>query len=167
MRRNRHSLRITCPSAVRLFERFHRVEKAQGRTHEGSGIGLALVQELVKLHGGSITAESEVGRGTTFTVSIPLGSQHLPRDQVGSSRTAAQPTTASSPFVEEALRWLPDADQRPATGSELPLVQDEPTGPASSLLRADEDRPFVLVADDNADMRQYIVRLLGQHYRTE
>ena len=150
-----------------LFERFHRVENARGRTHEGSGIGLALVQELVKLHGGSISATSEVGRGTTFTVRIPLGSQHLPNDQVGSSRTAAQPTTQASPFVEEALRWLPDADQRTATSSELPQLQGDPTGPAASLQLLEDDRPLVLVADDNADMRQYIVRLLGQHYRTE
>src|SRR5581483_9158171 len=53
---------IPAEEMPRLFERFHRVENARGRTHEGSGIGLALVQELVKLHGGSITAESEVGR---------------------------------------------------------------------------------------------------------
>ena len=151
----------------RLFERFHRVENAHGRTHEGSGIGLALVQELLKLHGGSITATSEVGRGTTFTVSIPLGSQHLPDDQVGSSRTVAQPTTTANPFVEEALRWLPESGQRPATGSKLLRPQDEPTGSASSLKRADDDRPLVLVADDNADMRQYVVRLLSEHYRTE
>ena len=150
-----------------LFDRFYRVENARGRTHEGSGIGLALVQELVKLHGGSISATSEVGRGTTFTVSIPLGSQHLPRDQVGSERTAAKPTTSANPFVEEALRWLPDSDQRPATGSELPSLEHEATVPALSPQRLEDDRPLVLVADDNADMRQYIVRLLGQHYRTE
>ena len=150
----------------RLFERFHRVENARGRTHEGSGIGLALVQELLKLHGGSITATSEVGRGTTFTVSIPLGSQHLPDDQVGSSRADALTTTAN-PFVEEALRWLPESDQRPATGSALPRPPDEPTGAASSLTRVDDERPLVLVADDNADMRQYVVRLLSEHYRTE
>ena len=158
---------IPAEEIPRLFERFHRVENARGRTHEGSGIGLALVQELVKLHGGSISATSEVGRGTTFTVLIPLGSKHLPPDQVGSSRTAAQPTTQASPFVEEALRWLPDADQRPATGSELPRLQDEAAVPASSLQWAGDDRPLVLVADDNADMRQYIVRLLGPHFRTE
>ncbi len=151
----------------RLFERFHRVENARGRTHEGSGIGLTLVQELVKLHGGSITAESEVGRGTTFTVSIPLGSKHLPPDQVGNRPAAAHPTTGASPFVEEALRWLPDADQRPAPGSELPSIQDDPTGPATSPHGPDDERPLVLVADDSADMRQYIVRLLSQHYRTE
>ena len=95
---------IPADEMPRLFERFHRVENAQGRTHEGSGIGLALVQELVKLHGGSITAESEVGRGTTFCVSIPLGTEHLPRDQVVIRQIASQNAAGASTFVEEALR---------------------------------------------------------------
>ena len=69
----------------RLFERFHRVEGARGRTHEGTGIGLALVQELVKLHGGSIFVESELGRGSTFTVHIPFGTAHLPRERIGAA----------------------------------------------------------------------------------
>jgi signal transduction histidine kinase len=63
-----------------LFERFHRVKGARGRSYEGSGIGLALVQELVKLHGGAVRVKSEVGKGSTFTVSIPTGSAHLPAD---------------------------------------------------------------------------------------
>lgn len=151
----------------RLFERFHRVENARGRTHEGSGIGLALVQELVKLHGGSISADSEVGRGTTFTISIPMGSQHLPHDQVCNWPSAAQPTTGANAFVEEALRWLPDVDLRSALGSELPSIQDDPTDVATLPGGPDDERPLVLVADDNADMRQYVVRLLDAHYRTE
>ncbi|MBG6071043.1 MULTISPECIES: ATP-binding protein [unclassified Polaromonas] len=158
---------VSAEEVPRLFERFHRVETARGRTHEGSGIGLALVQELVKLHGGSIRADSELGRGTMFTLSIPLGSQHLPGDQVRNRPLAAQLTTEANLFVEEALRWLPDADQQPAPGSKLPAFQDDPTGPAPSPQRTEDERPLVLVADDNADMRQYVVRLLGAHYRTE
>ena len=149
---------ILSQNIPRLFERFYRVENARGRTHEGSGIGLSLVQELVKLHGGTITVESKLGRGTTFIVSIPLGAQHLPGDQVGSGHTAVQPTISASLFVEEALRWLPDANQRPAADPELPSLRDAPQA---------GDRPLVLVADDNADMRQYIVRLLAPHYRVE
>ncbi len=72
-----------------LFERFHRVKGARGRSYEGSGIGLALVQELVKLHGGTVRVKSEVGQGTTFTVSIPTGSAHLPADRLGRERTLA------------------------------------------------------------------------------
>lgn len=160
---------VSAADIPRLFERFYRVDNARGRTHEGSGIGLTLVQELVKLHGGSISVESELGRHTTFTVRVPLGSQHLPRDQLGSTRTAAQSTGGASPFVEEALRWLPGAD-RPSSTDAAPLsLQDDPTGPAASCPPPDDndDRPRVLVADDNADMRQYIVRLLGEHYCTD
>ena len=73
---------IPADELPRLFERFHRIEGAKGRTFEGSGIGLALVSELVKLHGGTIRVDSEVGRGTSFTVRIPFGSAHLPRDRV-------------------------------------------------------------------------------------
>ena len=91
----------------RLFDRFHRVEGAQGRSFEGSGIGLALVQELVKLHGGDISVDSEVGRGTTFTVTVPLGAAHLPDGRIDTSTGDRSTSTRAKTFVEEALRWLP------------------------------------------------------------
>src|SRR5262249_24495290 len=65
---------IPAEELPRLFERFHQVQGVRGRALEGTGIGLALVAELVKLHGGSIRAESMLGRGSTFIVSLPLGS---------------------------------------------------------------------------------------------
>ncbi len=120
---------IPAEEMARLFERFHRVENARGRTHEGSGIGLALVQELVKLHGGSITAESEVGKGTTFTVSIPLGSQHLPGDQVGSGRTAAQPTTGANPFVVEASALASRRRSAPCSRLGVAIIPRRPDRP--------------------------------------
>jgi signal transduction histidine kinase len=151
----------------RLFERFHRVENARGRTHEGSGIGLALVQELVKLHGGSIAAESAPGRGTTFTVRVPLGSAHLPPEQIGGSRPLDSTVTGAGPFVEEALRWLPEDDEDDA-GSELPSRYEALPVPAPGPdPNAAVERPRVLVADDNADMRQYIVRLLSERYQVK
>jgi signal transduction histidine kinase/DNA-binding response OmpR family regulator len=145
---------VAAEDLPRLFERFHRVEGAGGRSFEGSGIGLALVQELVKLHGGAITADSVKGGGTTFTILIPLGDQHLPADQV---RAKAAPTglVNAQAFVEEALRWLPDPG-------------DIIAGPAV----AGPDRPGagkrVILADDNADMRDYVRRLLtAQGYEVE
>jgi signal transduction histidine kinase len=150
----------------RLFERFHRVENARGRTHEGSGIGLALVHELVKLHGGSITAGSEVGRGTTFLVSIPLGSEHLPRERVGSGRGPAPTAAGASLFVEEALRWLPH-DEADGASAELPTDPDDLSALLLPAGQAASDRPRVLVADDNADMRRYVVRLLAGAYAVE
>ena len=76
----------------RVFERFHRIEGARGRSFEGSGIGLALIRELAGLHQGSIRVESREGQGSTFTVAIPFGVSHLPRDRVDRERTS--PSTA-------------------------------------------------------------------------
>ena len=78
---------IPAPELPRVFERFHRIEGQRGRSFEGSGIGLALVRELVRLHGGAIAVESEVGRGTTFTVTLPFGAAHLPAEQVDGARS--------------------------------------------------------------------------------
>ena len=144
----------------RLFERFHRVEGTPGRTHEGSGIGLALVHEILKLHGASIEAESELGRGTTFRVRLPFGSAHLPADRI--KRANALPAAnASLPFVHEASRWLPGAvpepDSRPADNAEGALHQR-----FKSTFGA-----RVVLADDNSDMRAYVRDLLAPFYSVE
>src|SRR6185437_7409150 len=120
------------------------VAGARGRSIEGSGIGLALVQELVTLHGGAITAESEVGRGTRFTIGIPFGTAHLPADQVCGEVGPATPGRIEG-FVSEARRWLPDAEDAAADA-----VTEPPVGHGSGR---------VLLADDNADMRGYVERL--------
>ncbi len=137
----------------KLFDRFHRVEGASGRSFEGSGIGLALVQELVKLHGGDIRAESEVGAGTTFTISLPYGWSHLPGDQVRLEPGGPIATRATE-FVEEALRWLPGAQQ--PQGREVDAGSAFPTSSGAAEGRG----RYVILADDNADMRQYVTRLL-------
>src|SRR5581483_5937669 len=94
----------------RLFERFHRVEGQKSRSFEGSGIGLALVQELVKLHGGTIRAESKVGDGTAFIVSVPFGTAHLPPERIGAGPSRVPTSIRATAYVEEALRWLPHPD---------------------------------------------------------
>ncbi len=91
-----------------VFDRFHRAPGARGRTIEGTGIGLALVKELVRLHGGTIEAASVVDQGSVFTVSLPTGCEHLPAGCIGTPRTQASTALGAMPFVEEALRWLPD-----------------------------------------------------------
>ncbi|MGN6550486.1 MAG: response regulator [Pararhizobium sp.] len=142
----------------RLFERFHRVEGARGRSFEGSGIGLALVQELVRLHGGRIGVTSEEGRGTTFTVSIPFGSDHLPKDRLRTERPLASTAVQAEAYVDEAIRWLPDAV---VSGDTIPSPAAERPAPAPG------ERPHVLLADDNADMRDYVRRLLGGTHEVE
>ncbi|HLJ22055.1 MAG TPA: ATP-binding protein, partial [Stellaceae bacterium] len=142
----------------RLFDRFHRVQGASGRTHEGTGIGLALVHELARQHGGSVQVESTVGKGSCFTVSIPLGHAHLPSDRLRAGRTLASTAIGAQPFVAEAMRWLSGA----ATSDEG-MVEQLPAGPLSAETEMAR-RPTVLLADDNADMRDYVRRLLAARY---
>jgi PAS domain S-box-containing protein len=146
----------------RVFDRFHRVEGTRARTHEGAGIGLALVRELARLHGGEVFAESELGSGSTFRVRIPTGSAHLPARQIRSEPDSSPTTTGPTPYVEEALNWLRrvshDASLEPVAGGESRLD-------ASPFLH---EGARVLVADDNADMRGYLKRLLEHAgYRVE
>jgi signal transduction histidine kinase/DNA-binding response OmpR family regulator len=136
-----------------LFERFWRSPSAKGRTHEGTGIGLALVQELAKLHGGTVRAVSAWGKGSTFTVSIPLGKAHLPPDRIEAKPIIARPALGSRAYAEEALAWFSDG----AEGAR----ESEPETERSVELAA---RPRIVWADDNADMRGYVQRLLSQHY---
>ena len=128
----------------RVFDRFHRIENQRGRTHEGSGIGLALVNDLTGLHGGTVAVASEEGGGTTFTVRIPA------RRSPDGTAPQAEETRATSAraFVEEALRWLPG---RPTPDG----MEDRDGGALSS-------RTCIVLADDNADMRAYIARMLDE-----
>jgi PAS domain S-box-containing protein len=137
---------IPAAELPRMFERFHRVENAVGRTFEGTGIGLSLVSELVALHGGEISVSSVEGAGSTFTVRLPLGSQHLPAGQVVESGPAAG-ATLTEVFLEESVSLL---DTREA---------------GNGTAGADEHQATVLVVDDNADMRAHIRNLLARHYR--
>ncbi len=143
----------------KLFERFHRIEGQRSRTHEGSGIGLALILELVRLHHGAITADSRVNEGTSFVVTVPFGSAHLSPDQIYDA-TAAHRTNDGSHttgFVQEALTWLADSSSS---------VQDyHDTSFGDDLAQVKDSR--VLLADDNADMRQYVARLLSKHLQVE
>jgi PAS domain S-box-containing protein len=156
---------IPAEELPRLFERFHRIQGARARTHEGTGIGLALVQELVKLHGGTIRVESQVERGTTFLVGIPLGTDHLPADRIAAPSTLASTAIGAAPYVEEALHWI-SAEQTPernVPGEVDVAVGEDDRAPAQK--KTDAGR--ILLADDNQDLREYVARLLGARYEVE
>jgi len=148
----------------RLFERFHRVEGARGRSYEGSGIGLALVQELVRLHGGTLSVGSELGVGTTFGVSLPVGNAHLPSERLQGERTQSSTATRADAFVREAEAWSEARTDREATAP-TPIG----TSRGSFLPAAVSATPSgrVLIADDNADMRAYVSRLLEGRFTIE
>jgi signal transduction histidine kinase len=140
-----------------LFERFRRIDGARRRSHEGSGIGLALVRELAEMNGGTIRAESQLGIGSTFTVSVPLGRDHLREDQIATPRQLVDAQDAALVYVQEALSWLP---AEPGDQAEL-LDSEEAELPQPSA----ERKPVVLFADDNRDMREYVTGLLGWRYK--
>ena len=169
----------------RVFERFRRLRSAWSRSHEGTGIGLALVQELVRLHGGEVTVQSEIGRGTIFTISIPTGTAHLPKDRINQVDPNHWSAPNASPFLEEASRWIEDHPSDPKISNPLPSkvetrssvgfksgplpVLRPNASPEASLAdgnwrhAAPIEEPatgHILLADDNSDMRGYVQRLL-------
>lgn len=139
-----------------VFDRFHRVTSQRARSHEGTGIGLSLVEQLVRLHGGEIDVTSAAGAGTAFTVRIPYGTDHLPPDQLRPGPALGPPGAGPGPHVAEAARWLEEG----VAGPPGPLAEEPAGAPAGPRSR-------ILLADDNDDMRAYLRRLLGARYEVE
>ncbi|MDQ2714053.1 MAG: ATP-binding protein [Chloroflexota bacterium] len=151
----------------RLFERFYQVRGVRARSYEGSGIGLALVQGLVRLHGGTIEVSSVPDTGTTFTVRLPSGTAHLLSDRIGVPRLLASTAAGVAPYIEEALHWSPEATQMVTpdvngTLEDLPVLSGLST--ASAAVQQSAQRARLLIVDDNADMRDYLKRLLIPQY---
>ncbi len=129
-----------------LFERFRQAEGSENRSYEGSGLGLALVKELVELHGGQVTVNSVYGEGTTFTISLLAGSEHLPTDCVVDAPAELNINRAS---VELADLELVDIDETPTGAYEFTNATEVvPTGYT------------ILVVDDNPDLRGYVSGIL-------
>lgn len=131
-----------------MFERFHRVQNSGGRTYEGTGIGLSLIKELVRLHGGTIGVESTEGVGSRFTATIPEGKGHLEASQVYDTNPEVE-DAISDFYVSEAESLLASTEKEPVADN----CQD------------DRRRDCILIADDNADMREHIRSLLGNKYK--
>jgi PAS domain S-box-containing protein len=145
----------------RVFERFHRIEGVHARTYEGTGIGLALVQELVKLHGGSVRVESALGQGSMFTVTIAIGKDHLPAERIQAAQLFASTKIRPEAYVEEAQQWLGDES---GVAVDVAILGKLPLLTSSSEPKLAVKRELIVLADDNADMRRYLLRLLADRY---
>ena len=183
----------------KIFDRFHRIEHSGGRSLEGTGIGLAMVRELVRLHQGSIAVTSSRGVGSTFTVTIPTGTEHLPAERIVRETAAVTRSRQADAFVVEAMFWVPEpddvvpvgdwgdgvlhagaeeatdgllrgaagadgAEHAAADGATDGLSFGAAGGAIDGVSRGGGRRYRVLLADDNADMREYVRRLLAPQF---
>ncbi|MGV8880367.1 MAG: ATP-binding protein [Sphingobacteriaceae bacterium] len=140
-----------------MFKRFHRVQNSVGRTHEGTGIGLSLVHELVSMHGGQISVESVEGQGSTFTVRIPVGSAHLSQDLILKVTQLSDSSALKEAFIKEAFSLL-DEEAKPRLN--VNSVGDVAMGDDQSINK----EAHILIVDDNYDMRAYLTRLLDPYF---
>ncbi len=147
-----------------VFERFYRGQAGEARSVEGTGIGLSLVQELARLHGGTVMATSQPGQGTTITVSIPLGAEHLLPDRIGAARAMASLRIGTQSFIDEALGWISHTGETHA--GETPMTADlsSSADPSASPAAGPRGSERILVVDDNSDMRGYFCRLLEHRW---
>ncbi len=136
---------IPAQSLPYIFDRFHQADASSTRDKEGTGIGLSLVKELVELHRGTISAESVAGEGACFTVSLPLGSDHL----------------APHELADQVL----DADQFHAGLAAVEMAHLEKGVALSGKTNMDPMGETLLIVDDHPDIRDYIRSALSDQYR--
>ena len=147
-----------------LFERFRQAEGSASRSYEGSGLGLALVKELVELHGGKISVDSVYGKGSTFTVWLSAGSAHLPADRIIEVPAELQPSRASVELADLETELSSEPDR--AASPELAIATDIPSETNGKAVFALPEPPSVLFVDDNPDLRTYVRGILThQGYR--
>jgi CheY-like chemotaxis protein/nitrogen-specific signal transduction histidine kinase len=129
----------------KIFDRFYQVDGTQTREHEGTGIGLAVTKELVQLHKGHISVSSELERGSTFTIRLPLGKEHLSQEDITEAPTkpVGKEPKVASPETEAAGGATPEDD---------------------TVSESADQSPVVLVIEDNKDMRRYIRDRLEDSY---
>jgi two-component system, sensor histidine kinase ChiS len=129
-----------------IFDRFYQVDASTKRDYDGSGIGLALVKDLVDQHKGSIIVKSRTGKGTTFSLRLPFGKEHYSSDQIA-SKPPVEVKKENGNGIAKALQ-----------DKEL----DWQLSPANET-----NGPLVLVVEDHAEVRRFIAENLEEHFRVQ
>jgi GAF domain-containing protein/class 3 adenylate cyclase/ActR/RegA family two-component response regulator len=144
-----------------LFERFRQAEGSANRSYEGSGLGLALVKELVELHGGQVSVESVYGEGTTFRLWLLTGTAHLPAQQlletsVELNTSRASVELADLELLDQTSDNIEDITKNLSPTSETHNGLNAPLTPVST-------HHSILVVDDNPDLRTYVSEILRRN----
>lgn len=139
-----------------LFDRFRQADGSASRSHEGSGLGLALVKELVEMHGGKVTVESIYEQGTLFTVWLRPGKAHLPANQVSEIPVDLEPSRATVELADVETELEEKAEGQKAEGEEIKHGSVCQEAAAERL----DSIATILVVEDNADMRNYVSGVL-------
>lgn len=148
-----------------LFKRFRQAEGSANRSYEGSGLGLALVKELVEMHGGNIQVQSTYGKGTIFTIKLLTGSSHLPADQVIETSCDLNLNRANVELAD--LEQLDINIPIPFVKHDLPSQTDSRNVAKSNVINTGNGQ-CVLVVDDNPDLRVYVSEILRrQGYKVD
>ena len=151
-----------------IFERFQQADGSTSRTHEGTGLGLALVKELVELHGGQVRVSSTYGTGTLFTIELPVGSEHLPADRVSNTIRTLEQKRAAVELADLHDQVAMPADRVPLPGIEQAATRATPSHNIVQKTPLSQKETTVLVVDDNPDLRSYVAGILErQGYRIE
>ena len=140
---------ISKEEMLKLFDRFYQVDSSFTKEFEGTGIGLALTRELVELHKGNISVESEAGHWTEFTLSLPLGRNHLTDEEILDEKT------------DNLKNINNDEDHY------LPKIIRKETGNQIDVDSLNDEKTIILIVEDNYDMREYIRESLGEDYYVE
>jgi signal transduction histidine kinase/DNA-binding response OmpR family regulator len=145
---------IPADKLARVFDRFYQVDTSSTREYEGTGIGLALVKELVELHHGTVSVASAVGKGSTFTVRLPLGKDHLAPEEV---------LEISEQYSVTSEQLSVISDQSPVTSNEQPATSDESERSGDPALAGQP--ALILLVEDHAEMRRFVRNELEPNYR--
>ena len=141
-----------------IFDRFYQVDGSATRRHQGLGLGLALVRELINRHGGDVTASSDSGNGTTFVLRFP----HAPCD-TQSDMENSEPTPDR--LANDPLRTFDRKASIRAITEPAPAPLTAPPQTAAALNDETASLPLLLVVDDEPDMRRYLATMLRESYR--
>jgi PAS domain S-box-containing protein len=149
----------------KMFQRFHRVKGNPGRSHEGSGIGLSLVKELVRFHSGTIKVKSENGKGSSFTITIPTGKEHISQEQLISVKRELEEAISNFYTIEAGSFLEPGNGHTSVLPEDINEIKIDHEPSAHLNGKSHPKISTVLIADDNADMRDYLETLLQKTYK--